>query len=452
MTDLGLAISIVVPAWRDDEPQLRGLLAELGDAAAVEVVVAAPADEMGAHDRLRAAYPRVRLFAPRGRASQMNAGAAVTRGDWLLFLHADSRLSHGWHAAIRSAARDERIIGGSYRLTLDSADWRARLIETGVRARVRLLGLPYGDHALFVRRDVFTALGGYRDLPLMEDVDLVLRLKRLGSLLNHELPVLRSARKWERDGWMYRSVQNVSFATLYLAGVPPAALARRYFQRRRIVVAMMTRAPRMSGKTRLAAYVPTAEHLALRTALFYDSLEVIRSVKDVDHVVLCEPAEGCEELRGIVGTETDELAQHDGDLGQRLHGGFADLFRLGAAAAVIVGSNVPHLPVRVVISAKRALEERGERVVLGPTADGGYYLVGLKSPHPELFSGIEWGTDQVLQQTMAQARRRHLKIQLLEPWYCIHQWPDLMCLEDESPDAAPLTRAWVRQTARATGG
>ncbi|MPZ21244.1 MAG: DUF2064 domain-containing protein [Luteitalea sp.] len=451
MTGLGLVISIVIPAWRDDEPQLRALLADLADIAGVEVVVAAPADEVAAHDDLRAVHPRVRwVFAPRGRASQMNAGAAVTHGDWLLFLHADSRLSHGWQDVMCRAARDEGIIGGSYRLTLDSRDWRARVIEAGVRARVSVFGLPYGDQALFVRRDVFAALGGYRDVPLMEDVDFVRRLTRLGSLLHDELPVLTSARKWERDGWMCRSVENVWLATLYFAGVSPAVLARRYFGRRRVVVAMMVRAPRMGGKTRLTADVPTAEPPALRTALVRDTLEVIRSVEHVDRVVLCQPAEACEELRGIVGSTTDVMAQHGGDLGQRLHGAFEDLFRLGAAAAIIVGSNVPHLPVRLLLLAKRALEEPGERVVLGPTADGEYYLVGLKSPHQELFAGIEWGTGHVLHQTIALARRHHLEVRLLEPWYCIHQWSDLLCLEDESPDAAPLTRTWLHETGLAS--
>jgi rSAM/selenodomain-associated transferase 2/rSAM/selenodomain-associated transferase 1 len=452
MANLDPVISIIVPTWRDDERRLRTLLADLGQASNAEVVVAAAAEEVSTHERLRAAHPHARwVFAPRGRASQMNAGVAVTHGDWLLFLHADSRLSQGWQSAIQRAARDEGVVGGSYRLTLDSADWRARSIEAGVGARVRLLGLPSGDQALFVRRDVFTALGGYRDLPLMEDLDLVLRLKRVGSLLHHELPVLTSAHRWERDGWFYRSVQNVWLATLYFAGVPPAALARRYFQRRPVVVAMMAHAPRMNGKLRLVAYAPTAQSLALRMALFCDTLGVVCSVKDVDPIVLCDPADACEEVRGLVGPEIDVLAQRDGDLGQRLRGGFEDLFRLGAAGAIIVGSNLPHLPVDLVISAKRALAERGDRVVLGPTAGGGYYLVGLKSPHPELFSRIDWQTDHVLQQTIARAQSHRLRVRLLPPWYHIGTWPDLACLGEESFEGAPLTRAWLQQSGRLSG-
>ncbi|MPY89289.1 MAG: DUF2064 domain-containing protein [Luteitalea sp.] len=452
MIDREPLTSIVIPTWRGDDQELRGALAHLRDTAGTEIIVAAPADETPRYERLSTEYPNVRwVFAPRGRASQMNAGAAVTRGEWMLFLHVDSRLPPGWQAAIHRAAHDRLIVGGSYRFMLDSTDWRARVIEAGVRARVRVLGLPYGDQALFVRHDVFDALGGYRDLPLMEDVDLVRRLKRAGTLLHDDLPVCSSSRAWERDGWLTRSAQNMSLATLYFCGVSPATLARVYFRRRPLALAMMARAPWMAGKTRLVPELPAADHAALRMALFRDTLEIVRSVESAERYVLCEPPEACERLRDIVGPGIDVIAQSAGDLGQRLINASEDLFRLGARDVIVVGSDLPNLPASRLVAAKRALERRGDRIVLGPAADGGYYLVGLKSPHPELFSGVAWGTSHVFEQTLARATRHGVDVHVLEPWYDIDDWADLERLQAESRDAAPMTRDWLHLTAKPLG-
>jgi hypothetical protein len=94
---------------------------------------------------------------------------------------------------------------------------------------VHLFDLPYGDQALFVRRVVFDELGGYRDLPLMEDVDFVRRLRRRGGRLEHaDVPALTSARRWERDGWVRRTLENSLLMVLFLAGYPPERLRRRY--------------------------------------------------------------------------------------------------------------------------------------------------------------------------------------------------------------------------------
>ncbi|MGH9162933.1 MAG: TIGR04283 family arsenosugar biosynthesis glycosyltransferase [Vicinamibacteraceae bacterium] len=441
--------SIVIPAWRGDRGHLARVLAELGSGADAEIVVAVPADETGTYQWLQDEHPEVRLvYAPRGRASQMNAGAAAAHGGWLLFLHADSRLPVDWRAAIRDAANQPRVVGGSYRLTLESGDFRARLIEAGVRARVGLLGLPYGDQALFVRRDVFDALGGYRDLPLMEDVDLVRRLERAGPLLHHTLPVRTSARAWERDGWLTRSAQNMCLAGLYFCGMPPALLARVYFRRRSLVVGMMARAPWVEGKTRLARDLTPSDHLALRTAIFRDTLAIVRSVEEADRYVLCEPPEACSHLRDVVGPEVQVLAQRDGDLGRRLVGAFEDLFRLGARRVILVGSDLPNLPVRVILAADKALERRRHRVVLGPASDGGYYLVGLGSPHPELFSGVDWGTSHVLSQTLSLAAQHGIEAHLLEPWHDVDEWDDLERLQGDDSRAAPLTRAWLDSNPR----
>jgi rSAM/selenodomain-associated transferase 2 len=200
-------VSAIVPVYRD-EVALEALRASLPVDPRLEVVVSEPP--------------------PVGRGAQMNAGARRASGAWLLFLHADSRLAPGWLDALVEATRDPGVCGGWFRFALDAPAWQARAIERLVRLRVRLFHLPYGDQGLFVRRDVFEALDGFREWPLMEDVDFVRRLARRGRVVELPIPLATSPRRWERDGWFRRSARNLAILTLYFLGVAPARLARLY--------------------------------------------------------------------------------------------------------------------------------------------------------------------------------------------------------------------------------
>jgi len=180
-------------------------------------------------DALRKSHPGVEwIRSARGRGVQMNAGAKRARGRWIVFLHADTRLGAGWLDLLRRLDDRPTVVGGSFRFALDSPARWARWIERGVRLRVRWFDLPYGDQALFARRDVFGELRGYADLPLMEDVDFIRRLRGRGPLEHADVPALTSARRWERDGWVRRTVGNVALILLFLAGWSPAWLAQRY--------------------------------------------------------------------------------------------------------------------------------------------------------------------------------------------------------------------------------
>ncbi len=228
-------VSIVIPVDHDQLLLVHQLTAIEADRQ-VEVIVSTTdmsrASELMSLGRLAARHPGVRwISAPRGRGTQMNAEAAQATGEWLLFLHADCTLPSDWIAEIVEADR-AGALAGCFRFALQSDARAARLLEIAVAWRTRVLRLPYGDQALFVRRDVFEHLGGYRPWPLMEDVDLVRRLARLDRLHVGTRPVISSARRWEEDGWIARSARNLAILALYLAGVSPHRLARWYGARR----------------------------------------------------------------------------------------------------------------------------------------------------------------------------------------------------------------------------
>ena len=154
---------------------------------------------------------------------QLAAGVAAAHGEWLLLLHADTRLAPGM--ARKPGVDPARA--GYFRFALDSDDPRARRLERLVAWRCRVFALPYGDQGLLIHRDLLAAVGGIRPLPLMEDVDLVRRLGRR-RLMPLDATAVTSAEKWQRQGWYRRSLRNLACLTLYFAGVPPRHIARLY--------------------------------------------------------------------------------------------------------------------------------------------------------------------------------------------------------------------------------
>ena len=165
---------------------------------------------------------------PRGRAQQMNFGAHHARGDILLFLHADTRLPTDGLDAVRRAMQQPGAVGGAFRLVITPATRGLRLVAWGTNLRSRYGGLPYGDQALFVPRRVFEELGGYDDVPFMEDIRLVQALRRRGRLALLPQAVATSGRRWQRDGVLFTTVRNIALMTLYFCGVQPATLKRWY--------------------------------------------------------------------------------------------------------------------------------------------------------------------------------------------------------------------------------
>lgn len=221
---MSLLVSVIIPVLADGRAAGQ-LVAQLRVDPRVEVIVSSPDSGL---ESLEHGRPDLRVVqTATGRAVQMNSGAGLARGDWLLFLHADSRMPDGWLDGLEKAAA-AGTIGGWFRFALDDPSWQARLIERGVAVRIKLFRLPYGDQGLFVRRQTFAAIGGYRDMPLMEDVDFVRRLTRAGEVAEIPLPIATSARRWKRDGWFRRSARNLTLLGLYFCGVSPERLEKWY--------------------------------------------------------------------------------------------------------------------------------------------------------------------------------------------------------------------------------
>lgn len=171
------------------------------------------------------------ITAPKGRGSQLAAGAEAVQGEWILFLHADTVLEAGWVAQtqrfIESVERNGEPLAAAFTFALDDFSGSARRLERMVDWRCRMLGLPYGDQGLLIAKSFYESLGGFKPMPLMEDVDLV---RRIGRKRLTMLPVraVTSAARFRKDGYLMRPLRNLALVTLFLLKVPPRTLARLY--------------------------------------------------------------------------------------------------------------------------------------------------------------------------------------------------------------------------------
>lgn len=220
-------LTIIVPALNAGA-SLGATLDACGEAAGAEVLVVDGGSRDATRDIARSRGARVVESAP-GRGRQLALGAAEAQGKWLFFLHADTRPAPGWAGAARFFMAEPGAGGRAAFLTfaLDDPSPEARRLERLVAWRCRVLALPYGDQGLLIARALYDAAGGFRPLPLMEDVDLV---RRLGRRRLAALPVLAvtSAERWRREGWRRRSARNLACLSLWFLGVPPGAIKRLY--------------------------------------------------------------------------------------------------------------------------------------------------------------------------------------------------------------------------------
>ena len=218
--EAGLAVVIPTLNAAAGLPRALASLAP-GRERIAEVLVSDGGSTDGTQALAEAGGARV-VEAPRGRGSQLRAGAAATAAPWLLALHADSRLGPGWPEALPADGR-----AGWFRLRLDDPAPAARRVERLANWRARRFALPYGDQGLVLPRALYDAVGGYRDLPLMEDVDLVRRIgrRRLAEL---DADIATSAARYRRDGYWRRPLRNLACLSLYFAGMAPERIRRLY--------------------------------------------------------------------------------------------------------------------------------------------------------------------------------------------------------------------------------
>ena len=224
------SVSVIIPVLRETHELdlLIDHLFQIADGGPVELIVVDGSPD-GESVKAISRGGVTLLTKPTGRARQMNAGAAAAKGTCLLFLHADTRLPQGAFRRIEETLSNSDCVAGAFDLRYSSGRPSMRLIARVACLRSRITRIPYGDQAHFFRRDYFEKLCGYADIPLMEDVEIMRRIKDRGDrIIIVPETVETSARRHEKEGILYCTLRNWTILTLYLLGVSPRRLVRFY--------------------------------------------------------------------------------------------------------------------------------------------------------------------------------------------------------------------------------
>ncbi|MGE0680367.1 MAG: TIGR04283 family arsenosugar biosynthesis glycosyltransferase [Candidatus Binatia bacterium] len=225
-----MRVSVVIPTLNEaaNIAQTLSLVRQAGECELV--VVDGGSSDATLEIALR--YANLAIVTPHGRARQMNAGARAATGEVLLFLHADTVLPSRFSKLLQHVLEDSTVIGGRFDVHLDAVGWQFRMIETLMNVRSRLSRISTGDQAMFVRREVFLALGGFPELELMEDIELSRRLKRVGKIACLRERVKTSARRWQRDGVCRTIMLMWMLRCAYFLGMSPRQLKTFYVDTR----------------------------------------------------------------------------------------------------------------------------------------------------------------------------------------------------------------------------
>jgi len=226
-------ISIIIPTLNADARLgdcLNALVSSALDGIVKEVIVV----DGGSRDATLAmadSFGTRILTASPGRGGQMKTGAEAARGDWLLFLHADTVLEEGWAAEAQRFIRDCPEKAAVFTLQFDAKGLAPRVIASGAMIRTRVLKAPYGDQGLLIAKKTYEQIGGFAELPLMEDVEFIRRLtKAKGGGVLHVLQAkaVTSAERYECDGYFRRAFKNLTILARYQFGASPEKLAKAY--------------------------------------------------------------------------------------------------------------------------------------------------------------------------------------------------------------------------------
>ncbi|MBD2362958.1 TIGR04283 family arsenosugar biosynthesis glycosyltransferase [Anabaena minutissima FACHB-250] len=219
-------ISIIIPTL-NEAANIKQAIFTTQPSTNIEIIVVDAGSEDETVAIADAMGVKVILSTP-GRAVQMNLGAAVASGEILLFLHADTRLPIGFDEMIRTALQQPGVVAGAFTLQIDAPVFALRLVEWGVKWRSHFWQMPYGDQAIFMTKVVFQKIGCFPETPIMEDFELIQRVKRIGKIANIAVPVITSARRWLQKGVFKTTLINQIVVIGYLFGVPPARLRKLY--------------------------------------------------------------------------------------------------------------------------------------------------------------------------------------------------------------------------------
>ncbi len=350
-----------------------------------------------------------------GRARQMNEGAKVATGDILCFLHADTTVPNYIDQKILNTFNKKKHIWGFFNIRLSGPNWQFRIIEWLINIRSCLSSIATGDQGIFVDKNTFNKLSGYSEIPLMEDIELSKRLRAITKpACIKDTPLLTSSRRWEKHGIIRTVLLMWTLRWRYFSGTPATQLIKSYqphnthqsqtrpynnrkTKQKQLIIFVKSPVPGKC-KTRLTPYLSAEQACEFYKKLINTCFANISLLNKIDIAIYAYPDTQNPYIKNLAQTHSTSLHIQQGhNLGDRMHNAIKASLQT-YDKSVLIGTDCPVLNHTYINQAFEALEQHD--MVLGPAKDGGYVLIGATKIDAGLFSGIHWGTDTVLQQSI----------------------------------------------------
>jgi rSAM/selenodomain-associated transferase 2/rSAM/selenodomain-associated transferase 1 len=437
----GISISVIIPVLNEAchlKQNLQRLFASLVGLASVEVIIC----DGGSADhsvQIARQFPCQVISSAPGRAHQMNAASKLAVGDWLLFLHADTILPLNWTIHLNHYCH-----WGFFPVHLSGQHWFFRIIEKAINLRSRLSSISTGDQTQFFKRPFFATLQGFPLIPIMEDIAICKKARQTHKPSIAAAPVITSSRRWEQNGIMKTIVLMWWLRLVYWLGINPTRLHQIYYPNlsssqepaaalKPMPVIQIFAKPPVEGKvkTRLIPDIGAGKATHVFRHCLTHTLDLLRASHYNYQIWLSE------ETQDSVFQQEAYHLQQGNDLGDKML--FALRSELSAQPSnkvVLIGSDCLDLNQSHFDHAITALDTND--IVLLPTFDGGFALIGCRVINPLLFQQVQWSTSLVLQQTIDNAKSLNYQVHLLEMVRDIDtlsdlsHYPDLLSIIDHN--------------------
>lgn len=349
----------------------------------------------------------------KGRGVQLNNGAKAATGEILIFLHADTFLPDNAFELIEDLFANSQNKICRFLLGFD---FNHKVLDLYTRfSKYDTQFSRFGDSAIIIRRTLFDELSGYKNWEAFEDVDFLKRASKLSNIKILNSAVISSSRRFIQNGIIRKQLVNILLFIGYLLKFNTKVLCQmfnRKLKKRNDSIIIFARYPKLGQvKTRLAK--TTSPEFALK---FYKScaeilVKNIKKIRSINRFVFYSNKDDKTQTINWLGNKLFFAPQEGDDLGTKMKNAFNKVFSTGSQKVIIVGTDIPDLSKKIIIQALDSLEKFD--VVIGPAKDGGYYLLGIRKMHSELFEGIEYSTSLVLSETLIRVKELKLSYYLL---------------------------------------
>ncbi len=418
--------SVIIIAY-NEEDNIRECLKSVKNASQIFDVEILVSDGGSTDNTLLYAKEFSVIFAKsnRGRGIQCNEGAKMATGDILLFLHADSTLPVETFKILTDEFKNENKKIGTFRLGFPENKKILKFYT--FFSRFDSIFTTFGDQCIVIRKDFFYSIGTFPDWVLFEDVHLLREARKITKINSFPAIVQTSARRFTQNGLIRQQLRNFFYIIWYLLGATHKELEKKYNPVKHNVLnslIIFARYPQKGKvKTRLAKNIGDDHALKLYQLCLYNIIKEVQQIQNIERCIYISDKTDLEQMQNIIDGDFRFYSQSPGNLGLRMKNALSECLNRGSKKIIIIGTDVPDLSKSIIKDAFNKLDEN--EIVIGPSYDGGYYLLGSKFLHNELFEKIQWSTNMVFEHTLKIAQKLGLKIHTLPHLHDIDTGKDL---------------------------